>query len=135
DESADDLAQDAFARLLREVCAGRQPDNVPGWLHRTAMNLATSSARHADVERRYAPALARDETIASPEHAAEEAERLRLLRAAVGQLPDQDRALIVLAANGATGAELAARFGRSEPAARTALCRARGRLRSFLACA
>jgi RNA polymerase sigma factor (sigma-70 family) len=135
DATADDLVQDAFARLLFQICAEREPDNVGGWLHRAAIDLAASRARHEEVERRYAPALQRTDIVESSETAVEGAEQVRRLRAAVRGLPAQDRVLILLAANGARGPQLAARIGRSEPAARTALCRACGRLRLALATA
>src|SRR5438046_9691893 len=54
---AEDLAQEAFVRLTREVRAGRTPDNIGGWLHRVAANLVTSRARRMRGADRYAPAL------------------------------------------------------------------------------
>ncbi len=132
---ADDIVQDVFARLLIEVRAGRAPDNLGGWLHRAAMNAVISRARHAEVERRYQPALLGPETTDSPEHAAEQREDARRMQTALSALPSTDRAAILLAANGASGAEIARRLGRTELAARTLLCRARARLRRDLAMA
>ena len=132
---ADDVVQDAFARLLSEVCAGRRPDNVPGWLYQVAMNLVMSRARHAEVERRFQPALIRRQEGPSPEATVEAREHAREIERALTALPDPDRAVILLAAAGATGSELGRSLGRSELAARTALCRARARLRHELAMA
>jgi RNA polymerase sigma factor (sigma-70 family) len=129
---AEDVVQDAFTRLLGELGAGRPPDNIAGWLHRVAINLVLSRARHAEVERRSQPALAAGQTADSPEAVVEGRERAREIESALTRLPASDRALILLAAAGASGSELAGRMGRTEPAARTALCRARARLRRSL---
>ena len=55
--TAEDIAQEAFLRLTREVGDGRTPDNIGGWLHRVATNVAMSRARHNQVVDRYAPTL------------------------------------------------------------------------------
>jgi RNA polymerase sigma-70 factor (ECF subfamily) len=133
DAAADDIVQDAFARLLIEVRDGRLPANIGGWLHRVAMNAVISRARHENVERRYEPALVRPQAPTSPEEAAEQREQARALGDALSALPIVDRTAILLAANGASSAEIARRLGRTELAARTVLCRARARLRRDLA--
>jgi RNA polymerase sigma-70 factor (ECF subfamily) len=134
-DRADDLVQDAFERLVAEARAGRMPDNAGGWLARVALNLLVSEARHADVERRYEPSLARPATPASPAETVEGREGARHLQVALAALPATDRETILLAANGAGSAELAERLGRTRLAARTLLCRARARLRRELALA
>ena len=42
---AEDLLQEAFLRLTREVRADRTPDNVRAWLYRVGANLAVSRGR------------------------------------------------------------------------------------------
>ena len=133
--AAEDLAQEAFVRLMGEVEAGRSPHNVGGWLFRVASNLATSRGRHLAVVARHAPALAPEETDRtrrSPEDAVVEREGAIALQRALGRLREADREVILLAANGLDGAELARQTGRSEIATRTMLCRARARLREEL---
>ena len=45
-ETAEDLAQAAFHRLVEETWRGRGPDtNVRAWLYRVARNLAVDEAR------------------------------------------------------------------------------------------
>ena len=44
-EVAEDLLQEAFLRLTREIRAGRTPDNVRAWLYRVGANLAVSRGR------------------------------------------------------------------------------------------
>ena len=38
-DAADDLVQEAFIRLVREMQAGRPPDNVGAWLHRVEVGV------------------------------------------------------------------------------------------------
>ena len=77
--AAEDIAQEAFLRLTREVGAGRTPDNIGGWLHRVATNLAMSRARHNQVVDRYAPALYDRRVGGSPEDEVLRRERDALL--------------------------------------------------------
>ena len=59
-------------------------------------------------------------------------EEQRRIRGALDGLRDHDRQVVLLAASGLSGSELADRMGRSDSATRTLLCRARGRLRALL---
>ena len=43
--AAEDLLQEAFLRLTKEVDAGRTPEHVRGWLYRVASNFAISRGR------------------------------------------------------------------------------------------
>ena len=43
--AAEDVTQEAFARLVREASAGRMPRLVRPWLYRVAHNLAVSELR------------------------------------------------------------------------------------------
>jgi RNA polymerase sigma-70 factor (ECF subfamily) len=137
DESAaEDLTQEAFLRYTREVCEGRTPDNSGGWLFRVGANLATSRGRRSQVAERKAPELAAYETDRSLERSPEEVvtdrERSHRLTEALAGLRDLDREIILLAAHGYRGPEIAERLGRSQAATRTLLCRARMRLRTQL---
>ena len=132
---ADDLVQDAFARLVVQSRAGLMPDNVGGWLYRVGMNLLASEARHRAVAQRKAAYLATDDLDPSPEGAAECHELEGRLRSALAAMAPIDRTAIMLAAGGRTGGDIARRLGRSECATRTLLCRARSKLRSTLATA
>ncbi|HET7727080.1 MAG TPA: sigma-70 family RNA polymerase sigma factor [Candidatus Limnocylindrales bacterium] len=131
-EVAEDLAQESFLRLSREVRAGRVPENIPAWLHRVAWNLATSRGRRIQVARRFASASDDPVIERSPEDLVIETERRAALDEALAALPDVDRTAVVLAAHGFQGPEIARRIGRTQLATRTLLCRARGRLRASL---
>jgi RNA polymerase sigma factor (sigma-70 family) len=130
-DAAEDVAQEALVRLWLEIEAGRCPDNPAAWLRRVSSNLVVSEARHAAVVRRHAEsegARPRD-PIPSVEAVAERHECATALGAALATLPRRDGEAIALAAAGVSRASMAVRLGRSEPAARTLLCRARERLR------
>jgi RNA polymerase sigma-70 factor (ECF subfamily) len=132
---AEDLVQEAFTRLVVEVQAGRLPDNIGGWLYRVAMNQFVSRTRHLKVADRYVRQLRPDQAEASPENVLEGRELARGLSALLDGLAPSDRAAILMAAEGCTALEIAERLDRTEPAARTLLCRARSRLRLQLAAA
>jgi RNA polymerase sigma-70 factor, ECF subfamily len=130
-DGAEDIAQEALVRLWVEMEAGRVPDNAAAWLRRVSSNLVVSQARHAAVVRRYAEAETARSRDAVPSVEAEvvEHERVTALGTALAGLTGGDGEAIAMAAAGLSRASMAVRLGRSEPAARTLLCRARQRLR------
>lgn len=133
--AAEDLTQEAFLRYTREVAEGRAPENPGGWLFRVAGNLVTSRGRRRQVADRHAPVLAArelDRLERSPEDVVAERERDERIATALAGLRDLDREIILLAAHGYRGPEIAERIGRSQAATRTLLCRARIRLRERL---
>jgi RNA polymerase sigma factor (sigma-70 family) len=129
---AADITQEAFLRLLTEGQAGRLPDNVGGWLYRTSANLVISRARRVAVARRLAPRLVPRDEPDGPEAIALGNERHRELDASLATLSVADRVALVMAAQGATGEEIAGHLGRTHAATRTHLTRARARLRAAM---
>jgi RNA polymerase sigma-70 factor (ECF subfamily) len=129
---ADDLVSEAFIRLATQIRAGRTPDDPPAWLHRVGVNLVVSRARRSGVATRALPGLVRRESARSPEDEVVDRERDSLLHDVLRTLPPDDREIVVLAARGYRPEEIATMIGKSGPATRTRLCRARGRLRSSL---
>lgn len=130
--AAEDLVQESFLRLIREVQGGRTPDNVRAWLYRVCMNLATSRGRRATVATRYLPFLANREVGETPE-----ARHLRLelgseLSAALAELSADERTGLLLSAGGFHGPEIAEIIGRSHAATRTMLTRARLKVQARL---
>jgi RNA polymerase sigma-70 factor (ECF subfamily) len=130
--AAEDLVQESFLRLIREVQAGRTPDNIRAWLYRVCTNLATSRGRRATVAMRYLPFLADREIGETPE-----ARHLRLelgseLSAALAELSADERTGLLLSAGGFHGPEIAEIIGRSHGATRTMLTRARLKVQARL---
>lgn len=50
-DASEELCQELFARLTRQVAAGRPIDNLEAWLHRTALNLWRDRARREILAR------------------------------------------------------------------------------------
>jgi len=132
-ESAEDVTQETFVRLLREARDHSAPDNLRAWLYRVAGNLVISRGRRQSVAQRWLGALLRSEvTEVSPERVAVDRERHDALQAALARLPDDARVGLLMAAQGFSGREIAESIGRSEQATRTMLCRARMQVRQLL---
>ena len=130
--AAEDLVQESFLRLIREIQGGRQPDNIRAWLYRVCSNLATSRGRRATVATRYLPFLASRELAETPE-----ARHLRLelgaeLSAALAILSHDERTGLLLSASGFHGPEIAEILGRSHGATRTMLTRARMKVQAHM---
>ena len=131
---AEDVTQEAFARVLRMIRAGTIPDDPRAWLYRVAGNLVISRGRRDSVAIRHRQAIASlDVDDRSPERIALRRERRNAVEDALGTLAPDARTALLLAANGFSGTEIAVAIGRSEPATRTLMCRARATLRERLA--
>jgi RNA polymerase sigma factor (sigma-70 family) len=128
--ASEDLAHEAFVRLLVEIGEGRPPVHVRAWLFRVAANLAASRGRHRGVAARRAAELVPRGVVPSPEDELLEREAARALHRTIAKLPADVRTALLLTALGYSGAEVARRIGRSELATRSLLCRYRGRLRA-----
>jgi RNA polymerase sigma factor (sigma-70 family) len=127
--AAEDLAQEAFVRLVVEVRAGRAPDDIGAWLHRVAYNLAMSRGRRMSVAGRHLAALESDDVVPSPESLAVASEEHGQLREAMAGLGTADQDALLLSARGYRGVEIARLIGRTDAATRTMLCRARAKVR------
>ena len=136
DGEAEDLLQETFLRLSREVRANRVPDQLRGWLFQVAANLATSRFRRRGVVRRWLDRFGASETetpiAPSPEAQMLGRERFAEMEEVLRRLPEASRTALLLAAEGFSGAEIARAIGRSENATRTLLCRARQHIREEL---
>lgn len=128
-DAAEDLTQEAFLRLAREVEAGRRPDDAGAWLHRVGTNLAMSRGRHLQVVDRREAELPRPADLESPEKVVIENELAAAVTAFLAQMSGTEQRALTLAANGYDGIEIATTIGRTPGATRTLLCRARAKLR------
>ena len=128
--TAEDIAQEAFVRLMVEVRAGEVPDNIGGWLWRVAHNLVVSRGRRIAVADRRRAELLPESFGASPEMLAIRAEAEREVLEALDELDATGRTAVTMAAWGVSGPEIAEAIGRTNNATRTLLCRARARVRA-----
>ena len=130
---AEDVTQETFLRLVREMHAGRPPDDVRAWLYAVASNLLRSRARRQIVAERWRSFFQRSDSVASSEDAYLGQEQRADIERALASLPAEHRMAFLLAAAGFTGREVAAVIGRSEGATRSILWRSRLALRERLA--
>ncbi len=90
---AEDLMQEAFARLIARLRHLRDPAAFDAYLRRTIVNLSTSHLRHRAVERAY---LDREAPRASSETREPDVATHEAMRRALLSLPERQRAAIVL---------------------------------------
>ena len=93
---AEEMAQEALARVCRDWPRVREMGSPGGWAHRVAMNLVNSHYRRRRIRRRVERRL-RDEGITSGrDRTVEDTGREEAVRAAIRQLPDGQRTAVVL---------------------------------------
>jgi RNA polymerase sigma factor (sigma-70 family) len=133
---AEDLLQESFLRLTREIRAGRTPDNIRAWLYRVGANLATSRGRRISAALRgmvrVRAAAGPAYTNVTPETSFLQHEGHQRLVNALAEVGPDARAALLLSSEGFSGAEIAAAIGRTEAATRTLLCRTRVQVRRRL---
>ena len=125
-DRAEDLAQEVFVRALETPPANPKP-----WLFAVALNLARDDGRRTTLQGRKLELLKGEHAgaVAPPADAALEAgERTETVRAALAALTEQDRAALLLKAEGFDYDEIAAALGLAKGAVGTTLARARKRL-------
>ena len=125
-DRAEDLAQEVFVRALETPPANPKP-----WLFAVALNLVRDDGRRAVRQGQKLELLRGEagEASAPPADAAfEAAERTDAVRAALAMLTEQDRAALLLKAEGFDYGEIAAALGLAKGAVGTTLARARKRL-------
>lgn len=130
--AAEDVVQDAFARLLRarDGRGGPAAGAELAYLRRSVVNLANSRWRRLAVARRHAPALAVAE-VADDDPGA--GTRSAAVRAAVAALPARQRACVALHYfDGLSDVEVAAALAISTGSVKTHLHRARAALAARL---
>jgi RNA polymerase sigma factor (sigma-70 family) len=131
---AEDVTQAVFLALSRSAGQLTERRILSGWLHRTTQNLAANTVR-SEVRRRAREqeAVAMNELFAAGPHAAWE-EIAPHLDAALGQLSEPERDVLLLRYFERKSArEMAQTLGTSEVAAQKRVSRAVERLRELLA--
>jgi RNA polymerase sigma-70 factor (ECF subfamily) len=101
---AQDVSQDAFVHALEKLATFRGQSAFYSWLFRIAMNAAVSSRRKTrrmstsvEAARERAGVEPEDHRqSAEPSHALDVSDRQRLVRQALGELPEEFRTVLVL---------------------------------------
>ena len=103
-QDAEDCVQETFLKLLRHLDAGGDRSNLRGWLFTVAAHAARDRQRRRS---RWVPFLSSHEAQASPPPLPDEDGRLALARHALRQLPERDRLLLALRAQGLSYRDIA----------------------------
>lgn len=106
---AADITQESFVRLLDQTLPD---DEVRRWLFTVATNLVRDDARMAARRRRllaqrYEHSNLSADPMELPDRAAVRSERVAAVRAALAQLPERDRQLLLMREEGFRYAEMA----------------------------
>lgn len=129
-DAVDDLTQTVFIKMIRGLARLQDARQFEAWLFRLARNTCIDHLRRQKLRRIFLPFAAEHEEIAEPPPAVDRAE-IDALRHALQKLPAKDRALLALAEQGASQAEMAEASGISISAVKARLHRAREKLRQF----
>jgi len=123
-DQAEDLAQEAFIRLLE-----RQPRNPRAYLFTTALNLVRDAMRGETRRTRHLQVLAAEdhEVEPSPENELLRSETAAGVRAALAQLSERDHTLLLLWEEGFPYKEIADLIGVSPTSVGPLLARAQKR--------
>jgi RNA polymerase sigma-70 factor, ECF subfamily len=127
EDAAEDIAQEAFVRLLRQSLPEAE---VRPWLFTVAMNLVRDRARKTERRKRLlttAPPLVTRPKL--PDEDMERTERISAVRDVLGGLPDRDRQLLLMREEGFKYDEIAAVIGVAPASVGTLIARA---LRKFV---
>ncbi len=122
-DQADDLAQEAFFRLLDRRVAGSEA-GLKVWLFRVATNLARDGARTRETRRRILSAVPPPEDAPGPDREVERGERAQRARQALLALAPRDREMLLLRQEGFSYKEIADAVGVSPRSVGTLLARA-----------
>ena len=141
---AADATQEVYLRVVRSVLGFRAESTFGTWLHRVTVNVcATAQRRRGDVRARgqvagvtaFAAPDSPDELASAEDTEGRVADRdqARRLAGAIGALPQDARAVVVLRdVQGLTTKETATMLGISESAVKVRLHRAHAKLRELV---
>lgn len=96
-QDAEDVVQETFLKLLRHLQAGGNTGNVRGWLFTVAAHAARDRQRGRS---RWVPWLPAHDGAVAPATLPDEDGRLKSAREALRRLPERDRLLLALRAQG-----------------------------------
>ena len=104
-QDAEDVLQETFLKLLSHLRAGGETTNLRGWLFTVAAHAARDRQRR---RMRWIPWSSRHDASVAPHDVTDEDERFKAARDALQRLPDRDRLLLALRAQGLSYRDIAA---------------------------
>lgn len=127
-EDAADLSQEVFLQLWRRLSQFREEAKFSTWLYRVAVNVCLMYRRKPQLNT--TSLLASHQNLNS--ETLEEDDQVAALRAAISQLPRQQRAAVILHLEELSHREIAEVLGLSENNVGVILHRAKNKLRTLL---
>ncbi len=132
---AQDVSQEVFLKLFRNLGSMAAEDALPAWLYRVTVNacydLRRRHRRRPECPMETAGQIAAAEP--DPQLAVTEAERRRAVELSLRMLPEKERAAIVLRdLEGLSTPEVAKVLGSSEATVRSQISKARVKMRDFV---
>lgn len=103
-QDAEDVVQETFLKLFRHLESGGDTRNIRGWLFTVAAHAARDRQR---ARRRWMPWLPAHEPQVQPVSLPDEDGRLKQAREALHRLPERDRLLLLLRAQGLSYRQIA----------------------------
>ncbi len=107
-QDAEDILQETFLKLMRHLEAGGDLSNVRGWLFTVAAHAARDRQR---ARMRWVPWASAHEPRVQPPDLPDEDGRLKHARETLRRLPERDRLLLLLRAQGLSYRDIAAASG------------------------
>lgn len=120
-QDAEDVVQETFLKLLQHLESGGNTDNLRGWLFTVAAHAARDRQRRG---MRWLPWTSAHDRGVDPPPLPDEDGRRRALRASIRHLPERDRLLLALRAQGLSYREIASAAGVKESSVGQFLARA-----------
>ena len=120
-QDAEDVVQETFLKLLQHLEAGGNSDNLRGWLFTVAAHAARDRQRRG---MRWLPWSSDHDARVEPPVLPDEDGRERAVRASMRQLPERDRLLLALRAQGLSYRDVASAAGVKESSVGQFLARA-----------
>lgn len=143
-DEADEVVQDTFLRIFERIAQYRPELSFEAWFLRSLVNACLDRAKARQRRSRWLVATAAVDELAgrlasrepSPERLVLEGERQSALAEAIRQLPERQRAVVLLSQlDQRSHAEIGAMIGLNESTVRVHLFRALRRLRTLLGAA
>ena len=130
---AQDVSQEVFLKLYRNLRKVASEDAVASWLYRVTVNACHDLRRRRRPEDPVENAGQLAASGADPHQAFAETERSRALELSLRMLPEKERAALVLRdLEGLSTQEVARALGSSEATVRSQVCKARVKVKGFV---
>lgn len=132
-EDAQDVSQEVFLKLYRNLRTLERTENLPGWLYRVTLNASRDLRRRRAREAPAEEAGDVAEPGLDPHDSTDRAERRRALDLCLRMLPEREREAVVLRdLEGLSTFETAQATGSTEATVRSHISQARAKMRVFL---